>query len=40
MSQAYDSDKIDDYLRRLFPLQRSLTGRANRETLGILRERG
>ena len=29
---------IDDYLKRLFPLTRSLTGDGNRETLKILKE--
>ena len=30
--------EIDEYLRRLFPLNRSLTGEGNRETLRILQE--
>ena len=30
--------EIDDYLRRLFPINRSLTGEGNRETLRILQE--
>lgn len=29
---------IDDYLKRLFPIARSITGDGNRETLGILKE--
>lgn len=32
------SDELDAYLRRLFPLCRSLTGPANRETLKVLQE--
>ena len=31
-------EEIDSYLRRLFPLNRSLTGEGNRETLNILQE--
>jgi len=30
--------EIDNYLRRLFPICRSLTGQGNRETLKILQE--
>ena len=32
------SQKIDDYMARLFPITRSITGDGNRETLGILQE--
>ncbi len=32
------TERIEDYLRRLFPLHRSITGDANRATLGILQE--
>ena len=32
------SQTIDDYLKRLFPIARSITGDGNRETLGILKE--
>ena len=38
MSKVSTARTIDDYLKRLFPLQRSLTGRGNRETLTILTE--
>ena len=38
MSKGNYSQVIDEYLRRLFPLQRSLTGHGNRETLTILTE--
>jgi len=31
-------DKIDQYLKRLFPINRSITGNGNRETLRILQE--
>ena len=30
--------EIDNYLARLFPLPRSITGNGNRETLSILQE--
>ena len=32
------SEELNDYLLRLFPLKRSITGAANRETLKILNE--
>lgn len=32
------SSDIDSYLKRLFPLNRSITGQANRETLKVLQE--
>ena len=38
MSEVSVARTIDDYLKRLFPLQRSLTGRGNRETLTVLTE--
>ncbi len=31
-------EKIESYLKRLFPINRSLTGKGNRETLAILKE--
>ena len=37
-SFSTNSIDIDDYLKRLFPINRSLTGRGNRETLRILSE--
>ena len=33
-----DLSELDDYLGRLFPLCRSITGEYNRETLRILKE--
>ncbi len=42
ISSAYNSenvtDSLDKYLKRLFPLCRSITGNANRETLKLLQE--
>ena len=32
------TDELESYLPRLFPLRRSITGEANRETLAILSE--
>ena len=37
-SLSTDSIDVDDYLNRLFPINRSLTGQGNRETLRILSE--
>ena len=38
MSDHSGAEQIDSYLKRLFPITRSITGEGNRETLRILRE--
>ena len=38
MSEVFSQHEIQEYLERLFPINRSLTGAGNRETLGILQE--
>ena len=38
MSAAEFVPQIDAYMRRLFPITRSITGKGNRETLRILQE--
>ena len=38
MSDHSGAEQIDSYLKRLFPITRSITGEGNRETLRILQE--